>query len=109
MRALSVLTVLLLAGCKLVDQTTFAPSPEDKTAAVAAPAPPKVDTRTPLVTIGYDTPNPNYRDVLHYAVRQAETRAPGVQYDVIGVLPSGSDAAPVQHRAADVMRAIMAD
>ncbi len=94
-----------LTGCKLVDQTTFAPSPEAKTAVVEAP---KADTRTPLLTIGYATPNPNYQDVLSYAVHEAESRAPGVQYDVIAMLPGGGDPATGQHSAVEVMRAIVA-
>ena len=51
---------------------------------------------------------PHYQDVLRYAVREAETRAPGVQYDVIAMLPAGADAAVAQRRATDVMRGIMA-
>ncbi len=96
---------LLLAGCKLIDQTTFAPSPEET---AAKPETPKVDARAPLVTIGYATPNPDYQDVLRYAIREAETRAPGVQYDVVAMLPPGADAAAAQHRLAEVMRDIMA-
>jgi type IV pilus biogenesis protein CpaD/CtpE len=95
---------LLLAGCKLIDQTTFAPSPE---AAPAAEQIAKVDARTALLTINYTEPNPSYQDVLRYAVRTAETRAPGVQYDVIAILAAGADAAAAQRRAADVMRGIM--
>ena len=106
MRAMWVLAAgLLLAGCELIDQTTFAPSPE---ASAAKPVTPKADPRTPLVTIGYATPNPNYQDVLRFAVREAETRAPGVQYDVVAILPSGADAAAAQQRVAEVMRGIMA-
>src|SRR5689334_20126602 len=96
---------LLLAGCKLIDQTTFAPSPEAATPAAEQMA--KVDARTALLTINYTEPDPSYQDVLRYAVRTAETRAPGVQYDVIAILPSGADAAAAQRRAADVMRSIM--
>jgi hypothetical protein len=106
MRAMWVLAAgLLLAGCKLIDQTTFAPSPEAATAKVE---PPKVDPRTPLVTIGYATPNPSYQDVLRYAVREAQARAPGIQYDVVAMLPAGADPAAAQQRAAEVMRGIMA-
>ncbi len=106
MRAVLFLLVgLAFTGCKLVDQTTFAPSPEAKT---TVPEPPKVDPRAPLLTIGYATPSPNYQDVLRYAVREAESRAPGVQYDVIAMLPAGGDAAAGQHSAVEVMRAIMA-
>jgi hypothetical protein len=97
---------IALAGCKLVDQTTFAPSPEASPTAPAAA--PKSDPRVALLTIGYDTPNPNYQDVLRYAVREAETRAPGVRYDVIAMLPAGGDVAQAQGSAAEVMRAIMA-
>jgi hypothetical protein len=99
-----VTAVLLLGGCKLIDQTTFAPSPEAKPAASVAP---NVDTRTALLTINYTEPNPSYQDVLRYAVRAAETRAPGVQYDVIAMLPSGADPAVAQRRSAEVMRSIM--
>jgi hypothetical protein len=88
-----------------VDQTTFAPSPEDSPAAAAQP---KADPRAALVTIGYAAPNPNYQDVLRYAVHEAETRAPGVQYDVIAMLPAGGDAAQAQDTAVAVMRAIVA-
>ena len=76
---------LLLSGCKLIDQTTFAPSPE---AATAAPEPPRADPRAALLTIGYAAPAPNYQEMMRYAVRAAETRAPGVQYDVIAMLPA---------------------
>jgi hypothetical protein len=106
MRVMRVLLVgVALTGCKLVDQTTFAPSPEAKPTAVE---PPKVDPRTPLLTIGYATPNPDYQDVLRYAVREAEARAPGVDYDVIAMLPGGGDPATGQASAVEVMRAIVA-
>jgi type IV pilus biogenesis protein CpaD/CtpE len=105
MRATWILAAgLALAGCKLIDQTTFAPSPE------ATPAKTELlnaDPRTPLLTIGYAAPDQNYQDVLRYAVRAAETRAPRVQYDVIAMLPKGADAAAAQGRAAEVMRDIM--
>lgn len=106
MKAMSVLVVgLLLAGCKLIDQTTFAPSPE---ATAEKTTTPKADPRTPLVTIGYATPDVHYLDVLNYAIHEAETRVPGVQYDVIAILPPGADAATAQHRVVDVMHEIMA-
>jgi hypothetical protein len=106
LRVGALLAGLAVAACKLVDQTTFAPSPDAKPA--AAVAVPKSDPRVALLTIGYDTPNPNYQDVLRYAVREAETRAPGVRYDVIAMLPAGGDVAEAQASAAEVMRAIMA-
>jgi hypothetical protein len=100
--------MVLLGGCKLIDQTTFEPSPEAKAAQPAAsPAPPKADQRTALLTIGYATPDPDYRELLRYAIRVAETRAPGVDYDVIAILPAGDDISAAQRRAADVMRSIV--
>ena len=96
---------MALAGCKLIDQTTLAPSPEET---AAKPPAPKADPRTPLVTIGYASTDPDYQDLLRYAVHEAETRVPGLQYDVIAMLPAGADAAAGQQRAADVMRDIMA-
>ena len=104
-----VLAGIALAGCKLLDQTTFAPTPEAPTPPVvpASTTAQQADPRTPLLTIGYATPNPTYEEVLHYAVRTAEARAPGVQYDVIAMLPAGGDAAQAQGNAAEVMRTIL--
>jgi hypothetical protein len=96
----------LLVGCKLIDQTTFAPSPEALPS--ITPATPKVDTRTPLVTIDYGGSSPDYQGLLRFAIHAAETQAPGVQYDVIGMLPAGGDAVAEQSRAVEIMRAIMA-
>jgi hypothetical protein len=104
MRVIYVLLSLALGGCSLVDQTTFAPSPAEK----KPPAPHSVDPRTPLLAISYDTPNPSYQDMLQYAVRAAEARSPGVQYDVYAILPAGGDAAQAQSSAVEVMRAILA-
>lgn len=94
-----------LGGCKLIDQTTFAPSPEAKQA--TAPAP-QADTRTPLLVIRDGTPATNYGDPLRFAVRAAEARDPTVEYDVIAMLPSATDATQEQRHATDVMRAILA-
>jgi hypothetical protein len=103
---------LALTGCKLIDQTTFAPAPEAKPAQVTLP---QIDKRAPLVTIGYDQPNPSYQEMLGYAVHAAEARDAGVQYDVFAVVPAtGSPAQQVQaagaaqQDAVGVMKAIMA-
>jgi len=104
------LAMSLLAGCKLIDQNTFAPAPEAKPVA-AAPAVAAVpyDARRPLVTIDYAIPNPQYRELLHYAVRAAEARDRRVQYDVVAELPDLSAVEQGQQEAGAVMRAIMAD
>lgn len=100
----------LLAGCKLIDQNTFAPAPEAKPVAAApAPAPTPVDSRRALVTIDYAAGTPDYRQLLHYAVQAARARDRNVQFDVLAVLPDLSDAPAGQRDADAVMQAIMAD
>jgi hypothetical protein len=101
--------LLSFTGCTLIDQKTFAPSPEAK-AQPAPPLPPVViDSRTPLVTIDYTVPSPNYAELLHAAVRAAEARDAEVQYDVISVLKDAAESEQGQERVTGVMRAIMRD
>ena len=107
------LVLLVLGGCKLIDQTTFAPAPG---AVRTRPAPaPRVDARTPLLTIGPDTPVSGYRTLLGFAVHAAEQRDRDVRFDVTAVAPT--DLAPDRQAAATaaaeaeatrVMRAIAA-
>ena len=103
---------LSLTGCKLIDQTTFAPAPEAKPVQVTLP---QIDTRVPLVTIGYDQPSPSYQEMLGYAVHAAEARNRAVQYDVFAVVPAkGTPAQQIQaageaqQDAVGVMKSIMA-
>lgn len=104
----AVLALLSFTGCTLIDQRTFAPSPEAK--AQPAPSTPVVlDSRTPLVTIDYTVASPDYGELLHAAVRAAEARDADVQYDVVSVLKDTAEAAAGQQRATGVMRAIMRD
>lgn len=107
------LAILLMAlgfnGCTLIDQTTFAPAPEAKAQPVPLPDVP-VDPRVPLVVIDYgEGLLPDYAGLLHSAVRAAEARYPGVQYDVIAVVADASGAPAAQNNAVGVMRAIMRD
>ena len=104
-----VLAMLSFTGCALIDQKTFAPSPEAKAQPTTPQAPVVLDARTPLVTIDYTVPSPDYAELLHYAVRAAENRDTNLQYDVISVLNDTSGAAAGQERATGVMRAIMRD
>jgi hypothetical protein len=91
--AIILASLTALCACKLLDQTTFAPSPEAPVKKVEAPGPPPqpTDKRTPLLTIGFATPNPDYKDLLTYAVQQAQERRPDVSYDVVSVVPANGD------------------
>ncbi len=102
------LAVLLLAGCKLIDQTTFAPSPEAKAETAQGSALPRADHRTPLLAINFADPDPDYQGLLRYALHAAETRDPAVQYDVVALLPPNADAAAQQRHGLEVMRAMVA-
>jgi hypothetical protein len=103
-----VLALLSFTGCTLIDRRTFAPSPEAKAQPSTAPAVVQ-DKRTPLVTIDYTVPSPDYGELLHAAVRAAESRDADVQYDVVSVMKDTMEASSGQERATGVMRAIMRD
>jgi hypothetical protein len=101
---LLVLLPLALASCKLIDQTTFAPDPEPEQA-VAASTPSRPTNQVALVSIRYDTPAPAFQQPLSGAIRAAEQRRPGSEYDVIGV-STAADAAQVAQDAGAIMAAI---
>ena len=111
--ALLTAAFLCLAGCHLLDRSDFAPR---------ANAPPSAqltnailpETRKPLVTIRYETPNPSYEGALAQAIQAAESRTPNLIYDVVAVIPQNTD--PIaqmdavtrgRDEAANVMRSIM--
>ena len=120
MRRLICIALLLpfLAGCTLLDQTTFAPSPEPKPPTVIVP--PKAETRTPLIVIAASATPKDYAKPLREAVRAAEKLKRNIDYDVVGIAsipatPAGKAAASgtvvleeAGSHAAKVMRAIMA-
>ncbi len=109
--------VLCLAGCKLIDQTTFAPSPSKNPALLPSETKVgKIDPRTPLLSIDAGTPVPAYGNVLRYAVGQAIDRDPNVRFDVLVAVPDTGDAAAqaaavanVQGQALTLMREIGGD
>ena len=92
-----------LSGCHLLDQTDI-----DKTKPAAVQPPPISDpeSRPALVTIEYIKANPEYRDALKTAIRAAETRRPGLLYDVVALVGEASEAPIGRGRAADVMTVI---
>ena len=102
-----VLALLSFTGCTLIDQKTFAPAPEAQAQPATPPAAVVLDARTPLVTIDYTVPSPDYAELLHYAVHAAEARDADVQYDVVAVMKDTTEIATGQERATGVMRAIM--
>ena len=98
--------LLALSGCHLLDQTDFEPKMRAK------PSPPPVpnpETRAALVTIDFAKADPDYRAALATAIQAAESKRPGVLYDVVAVVPDAAGAAAGQARAAEVMTAIEAD
>ena len=103
------MALLSFTGCALVDQRTFAPAPEAKAQPAPPAAPVVIDTRTPLVTIDYTMPSPDYAELLHYAVIAAEKRDADVQYDVVSVTSDPTETAAMQDRLTGVMKAIMRD
>ena len=107
MKFAPLLAGLLLAGCTLIDQRIFAPSPEAEPIPVVPGAPVRYDARTPLVTIDFASPSPNYQDLLRLAVRAAVARDSAVQFDVVAVVPSLQSGPPPQ--AVEVMRTIIAE
>ena len=76
----------LLAGCKLIDQSTFRPKPPPPPPAPPArPAPPPVP---PLVSIRFPRPDIDYADALRQAVTAARQRKVDVDFDVQGLAPT---------------------
>ncbi len=106
-RRLAVALPLLLAlsGCHLLDQTDFEPK---RPAPPALPPVPDPETRTPLVTIDYTKPNPDYATALTAAIHTVEARRPGSLYDVVAVVGDYASAPIGRLRAADVMTTIEA-
>ena len=104
------LLLIALAGCKLIDQTTFfAPDPEPEAVAAATTPPPVAPPSRhgpALVSIRYDTPKPAYQDPLAMAVRAAEQRRPGAQYEVVAV-STVADATQTARDAGAVMSAMV--
>ncbi|MGA9868300.1 MAG: hypothetical protein WBQ75_17885 [Acetobacteraceae bacterium] len=104
-RAAALAILLVLSGCKLIDQRTFAPAP-------AAPAPPaaarSAETRTALMTIAPGTKLATYQALLRTAVRDAQSRDPAVSFDVISVVPASGTLAE-QVKAAEADRASAMD
>ena len=101
-RLLAFACVVALGGCALIDQNTFAPEPDPPKPVGKVAAGIQTDSRVPLLTIRYDVPHPDYGRVLAFATHAADTRRPGVGYDVVTVTGSADDAAQGGQDAAEV-------
>lgn len=99
------LLLLALAGCKLIDQTTFGPAADATTVADATSEPSRPVNRIALVSIRYDTPAPAFQEQLAFAVRAVEQRRPGGEYDIIGV-SAAADAAQAARDSTAIMDAM---
>jgi hypothetical protein len=100
-----------LASCKLIDQTTFAPSSSAKPSLLPKPSSPPglpIDKRTALLVINPGTPPRQYEPFLRYAVSQARAHDPNVQFDVVAAIPNPAAFDQGTADAAVVMRAIIA-
>ena len=98
--------LLVLSGCHLLDQTDFEPA---RPKPAAPPPVPDPETRAALVTIDYAKANPDYRTALTAAIQAAESRRPGVLYDVVAVVADAAGGPVGRSRAAEVMTAIEAN
>lgn len=106
-RFLSLPLLLALVGCKLIDQTTFAPEADQEQATAAATSSPSRPAgQLALITIRYDVPDPAFQDQLSFAVRAAEQRRPGGEYAVVGV-STAADASRTARDSAAIMEAVI--
>jgi len=95
-----------LAGCKLIDQTTFAPDPEPDQVAAPPVAPgPRPAGMAPIMTIRFETTSPDYQDALTQAVQTVEQRRPGAMFEVVAT-SSATEAAQATTDATSVMKAM---
>ncbi len=113
---LALLALPFLAGCHLVDQRSFDRTAGRRPVLPAVPAPPGPAPVPPLITVRYDTPDPQYRAALATAVDSARRRKPDVLFSVIVLVPpTGTPAQQVAAAEAargsgrDVAAAIVAD
>ncbi len=99
------LLLMGLAGCTLVDQNTFNPTASARPPVQAAPATaaPVPAGPRPLLTV---LPPAEFREAVRQAVTAARARKADVVFDVVAVVPSGSEAPGTD--AAAVGRAIVA-
>ena len=88
--AVAVAALIMLGGCKIIDQTTFGAKP-------VAPAPDfvaealKPGSKLPLMTVRFDGTPFNYDTQLKSVLELAQTRRPDAKYHVVTVVPASGD------------------
>ncbi len=86
-RAAALLALLLLGGCKLIDQRTFETTPTAPAAAqLNRPGLPPL----PLLTMNPANPNTDWQTPLGEAVLAAEARKPDVRFNVVTPIPTSA-------------------
>ena len=91
-----------LAGCKLIDQTSFYPTAAQKP--VAAPPMPVLDQDGALLTIVLGKGTPDYQPQLASAVKQAKAVKPDIEFNVVSLIPQPSSVPPTWDDAQKVTR-----
>ena len=100
-RTLLLAALPLLAGCTIIDQRTFRPPPPPAPPAPPPPPPPpEPPGPAPLVRI-HPEPGLNLREALRPAVMAARARKPDVAFDVVSLVPPGTDLASLDILARD--------
>ena len=105
------LFVAILPGCTLIDQNTFRPGAGAAPVVPSAPPPPVVASAfpgpPPLLVL---QPGQAGAEALHAAVVAARARKPGVEFDVVAILPGTPTEEAVRRAtldAAEVARGIV--
>ncbi len=81
---------LLLAACKIIDQTTFGAKPVPPAPDFVAEAL-KPGSHLPLISIRFDGTPPNYDAQLKSVLELAQTRRPDAKYHVVTVVPASGN------------------
>jgi hypothetical protein len=94
------LLLAALAGCKLIDQTTFNPALAKKP--VAAAPMPALNQDGALLTISLAKGEPDYHGQLASAVKQAQAIKPDIQFNVVSLVPQTASTPPTWDEAQKV-------
>ena len=88
--AAAIAALIVLAGCKIIDQTTFGAKPVAPPPDFVAEAL-KPGSKLPLMTVRFDGTPFNYDAQLKSVLELAQTRRPDAKYHVVTVVPASGD------------------